>query len=462
MKLGLIAMSGVRAHNAELMALGLTLPGFVDRSRVIASLPSLGLLTLAGLTPPDLEVQYLEVPDLAQVEEVPQEFDAVAISSFSAQIHEAYTLADRYRALGTRVILGGLHVSALPLEAMRHADAVVVGEGEPSWPTVISDLRAGTMKQIYDSRSVNYTFANSPMPRFDLLDMDRYNRITVQTQRGCPFRCEFCAASIRISPTYKIKPVDRVIAEIRAVKRRWARPFIEFADDNTFVNKPHSKQLLRAIAKENIRWFTETDISVADDDELLSLVHDAGCAEILIGFESTTFSAVDGIEQRANWKARKVDSYLNAIRKIQDHGIRVNGCFILGLDSTGPESFDGIWQFIQQSGLYDIQITVQTAFPGTPLYTRLKQEGRIVRDEAWELCTLFDVNFLPRKMSVSQLEAGLRALAQRVYADEVTKARRANFYRNYRRKFRAIASSGPFGENPPLLDAEKGGAYKVQ
>jgi radical SAM superfamily enzyme YgiQ (UPF0313 family) len=319
MKLGLIAMSGVRAHNAELMALGLTLSGFVERSRVIASLPSLGLLTLAGLTSLDVDLQYLEVASLAQVDGVPQEFDAVAISSFSAQIHEAYALADRYRSIGTQVILGGLHGSALPLEAMRHANAVVVGEGEPVWPALISDLRAGTLKPIYDARSANYTFANSQIPRFDLLDIDRYNRITVQTQRGCPFRCECCAASIRISPIYKVKPVDRVIAEIQAIKRGWARPFIEFADDNTFVNKTHSKHLLRAVAKEDIRWFTETDISVAEDDELLALAHDAGCAEILVGFESTTFSAVDGIEQRANWKARKVDSYLSAIRKIQDH-----------------------------------------------------------------------------------------------------------------------------------------------
>ena len=117
MKLGLIAMSGVRAHNPELTALGLTLPGFVERNKVIASLPSLGLLTLAGLTPPEIETRYLEVPDLKDVAGVPEEFDAVAISSFSAQIGEAYELADRYRLLGTRVILGGLHVSALPDEA---------------------------------------------------------------------------------------------------------------------------------------------------------------------------------------------------------------------------------------------------------------------------------------------------------------------------------------------------------
>ncbi len=442
MKLGLIAMSGVRVRNPELLAVGLTLPGFVERSQVIASLPSLGLLTLAGLTPADVNVQYLEVPDLKEVEGVPREFDVVAISSFSAQIREAYELADRYRLLGTRVILGGLHVSALPLESLRHADAVVVGEGEPVWPAVIADLRMGNLKPVYDARGMNYNFTNSPMPRFDLLDIDRYNRLTVQTQRGCPFRCEFCAASMRISPVYKIKPVERVIAEIQNIKSLWKRPFIEFADDNSFVNKAHSKQLLRAVARENFRWFTETDLSVADDAELLDLLADAGCAEILIGFESTTFSAVDGVEQRANWKARKVDSYLEAVRRIQDRGVRVNGCFILGLDGTGTESFEQIWEFVRQSGLYDVQITVQTAFPGTPLYTRLKQEGRILRDEAWELCTLFDVNFQPAKMSVAELEEGLRNLIRRVYSDDVTEARRAAFRRNYlQRRRREMARS---------------------
>lgn len=439
MKLGLIAMSGVRAHNPELTALGLTLPGFVERNRVIASLPSLGLLTLAGLTPPDVDLRYLEVPDLTQVAGVPGEFDAVAISSFSAQINEAYELADRYRALGTRVILGGLHVNALPGEALRHADAVVVGEGEPVWPAIVSDLQSRTLKPIYDARPFPFDFASSPMPRFDLLNIDRYNRLTVQTQRGCPFRCEFCAASIRISPTYKIKPVDRVIAEIQSIKSLWSRPFIEFADDNTFVNKPHAKQLLRAVAREHVRWFTETDLSVADDPELLDMLRDAGCAEILIGFEGTTFTGIDGVEQRSNWKAKRVDTYLEAIRKIQDRGVRVNGCFILGLDGAGPESFNEVWEFVQQSGLYDIQITVQTAFPGTPLYSRLKSEGRILRDEAWELCTLFDVNFKPAKMTVSELESGFRSLISRIYSDEFTKARRASFTRNLRNHRRQSA-----------------------
>jgi radical SAM superfamily enzyme YgiQ (UPF0313 family) len=433
MKLGLIAMSGVRANNRELTELGLTLPGFVERNKVIASLPSLGLLTLAGMTPRQFELEYVEVRDLAAVEHLPGEFDAVAISSFSAQIKEAYELARRYRAAGTKVVLGGLHVTALPDEARRHADAIVIGEGEPSWPALLRDLERGELRSEYDSRAASFNLAQAPMPRFELLDVQRYNRITVQTQRGCPFRCEFCAASIRLSPTFKLKPVEKVIAEVRRIKALWPRPFIELADDNSFVNKAHSKRLLRALARENVRWFTETDISVAEDAELLGLMRDSGCAQVLIGLESPSSAGLDGLEQKRNWKAQQRGRYLEAIERIQDHGVTVNGCFILGLDGTGPESFAEILAFARESGLYEVQVTVQTAFPGTPLYERLKREGRLLREEAWELCTLFDVNFAPARMSAGELESGFRGLVEQLYSAQVTRERRERYFRRLQR-----------------------------
>lgn len=442
MKLGLVAMSGVRAHNKELTDLGLTLPGFVERSKVIASLPSLGLLTLAGLTPADVEMEYVEVADLDAVPGVPRDFDAVAISSFSAQIGEAYRLADRYRARGTRVVMGGLHVTARPQEALRHADAIVIGEGEPSWPAVIADLRRGKLQRCYDSRGTPFAFENAPMPRFDLLDVERYNRLTVQTQRGCPFRCEFCAASIRISPTYKVKPVAKVMDEVRRIKEIWPHPFIEFADDNTFVNKRHGKELVRALEREHVRWFTETDISVADDEELLGLMRDAGCAQVLIGLESPSASGLEGIEQKANWKAKQRARYFEAIDRIQRHGITVNGCFILGLDGAGPESFDEVWDFVRQSGLYEVQVTVQTAFPGTPLYERLRREGRLLREDAWELCTLFDVNLQPARMSVAELEAGLVSLCRRIYSEDFVQTRREKFFERRRAYLRDAVLTG--------------------
>jgi radical SAM superfamily enzyme YgiQ (UPF0313 family) len=433
-RLGLIALSGTRAFSRELTELGLTLPGFVERSKVIATLPSLGLLTLAGLTPDAVEVEYHEIPDLALVADLPGEFDAVAISSFTAQIKDAYRLADRYRAAGTKVVLGGLHVSALPEEALRHADAIVVGEGEPSWPAVVDDLFHDRLRPLYDSRPRPSSLADAPMPRFELLDIDRYNRLTVQTQRGCPFRCDFCAASIRISPTYKVKPVAKVMAEIQRIKTLWPRPFIEFADDNTFVNKKHSKELMRALARQQVRWFTETDVSVADDTELLDLMRDSGCEQVLIGFESPSAVALAGVEQAANWKARQVDRYLAAIDRLQSRGITVNGCFVLGLDRSGPDSFEAIWRFVKESGLFEVQITVQTPFPGTPLYDRLRREGRLLYEGAWERCTLFDVTFQPSDMSVSQLEAGLRDLGSRLYNAESTRERRRAFFTNLRRR----------------------------
>jgi radical SAM superfamily enzyme YgiQ (UPF0313 family) len=259
----------------------------------------------------------------------------------------------------------------------------------------------------------------------------------VQTSRGCPHKCEFCASSILLTPRYKLKPVEKVMAEIHAIKRIWSRPFIEFADDNSFVHREHYKQLLRALARENLRWFTETDLRVAEDDELLALMRDSGCQQILIGLESPRRASLDGLETHANWKLRQLDRYKEAIAKIQSHSITVNGCFILGLDGDSPEIFDEVLAFVRDSGLYEVQVTMLTAFPGTPLYRRLKAEGRILRDRAWELCTLFDLNIQPKNMSLGEMQAGFLKLVTTLYSAEETQARRHGFKQQLKRAHRA-------------------------
>ena len=432
MKLGLLAISGVRCRNEELLALGLTLPGFVERSKVIASLPSLGLLTLAGMTPADISVEYLEVPEPDSHEILPGNFDAVAISSFSAQMREAYKLADRYRAAGVIVLLGGLHVTLCPDEAARHADAIVIGEAEPVWPRLVADLRGNALQARYDARGMDFDFRDSPMPRFELLDPARDNRLTVQPQRGCPYHCEFCAASIRLNPRFKTKPVARVLAEIRRIKEIWSNPFIEFADDNTFADKAHSRALARALIPEGLRWFTESDISVARDAELLTLLKASGCEQILIGLESPTAKGLDGLEHKANWKRKQLDGYKAAIATIQDAVITVNGCFVLGLDGSDASSYDAVYDFVRETGLYEVQATVMTPFPGTPLYARLEAQGRILHPGAWDLCTLFDVNFQPQNMTVEELEHGFRHLLSRLYSDAFVRERRRGFFKRLR------------------------------
>lgn len=430
MKIGFIAMSGVRAHNEELTKLGLTLPGFVDRNRIIASMPSLSLLTLAGLTPEKFDVEYREIADLRTAGALPEDYDLVAISTFTAQLHEAYSVADFYRSKNIPVVMGGLTVLSLREEAKEHCASVVVGEGEPLWPEVLADFERGALKPLYvQAAPGSFNLRDAPMPRFDLLDPAKYNRITVQTSRGCPHKCEFCASSILLTPRYKLKPVDKVIAEIQAIKRIWPRPFIEFADDNSFVNYRHYKELLRRLTKEKLRWFTEADLNVAKDDELLGLMRDSGCQQILIGLESPRRPSLQKVELNSNWKARQQDHYKAAIAKIQSYGITVNGCFILGLDGDTPEIFDDVLTFVRDSGLYEVQITFLTAFPGTPLYDRLKREGRIIRDKAWELCTLFDINLTPKNMSVDQLQRGFLGLAETLYSAEETNARRRKFKR---------------------------------
>lgn len=438
MKIGFLAMSGVRVMDPVLLAAGVNLPGFVERSKVIASLPSLGLLTLAALTPGHHDIQYIDIPEIP--EELPGPFDVVALSSFSAMIHETYQLAQRYRDSGVKVILGGLHVSLCPDEAEHYADAIVVGEAESVWKTVLEDVENGRLQKRYQDTKP-YDLALAPIPRFDLLDIERYNRLTVQTSRGCPWFCEFCASSIVLQQKYRNKPVSKIIEEIHAIQKIWEKPFIEFADDNTFVNKKHSHTLMDALIHENIRWFTETDVSVANDTTLLKKMAQAGCAQILIGFEDPE-NAVDIIELRTNWKAKQKPLYLDSIKRIQDHGVTVNGCFILGLDDHTEESFERILNFIQESELYEVQLTYMTPFPNTPLYNRLKTEGRLLTPnfDTWQKHTLFDITFQPQNMSIEQLHKGFMDLAEQVYSATATSHRRRNFMRKKVEKKRSFES----------------------
>jgi radical SAM superfamily enzyme YgiQ (UPF0313 family) len=435
-------MSGVRACDPELVKLGLTLPGFIERGRTVASLPGLGLLTLAGMTPGKFDVEYFEVDDLRNLSNLPDGFDLVAISSFSAQILEAYELADRYRARGTQVVLGGLHVTALPDEGSQHADAVVVGEGESVWRQLLEDCAAGRLQPRYDSHG-DFSFDDAPLPRFDLLDVSKYNRLTVQTSRGCPLRCEFCASSILLTKRYKLKPIAKVLAEIDQIQRLWRRPFLEFADDNSFVNFGYWRELLPRLQSRKLRWFTECDLRVHQDGELLNLMRTSGCSEVLIGFESPIEMGLGGIELRSDWKRRHWADYRDAIRQIQSHGIRVNGCFILGLDGHTPDVFDAIYEFARDAELYDVQITLPTPFPGTPFYNRLKASDRLLYDGQWNRCTLFDINFLPDPMTVEQLRSGFYNLGKRLYAEDASRWRRENFNRKYlkpARQFRRTPS----------------------
>ncbi|MHC4286916.1 MAG: B12-binding domain-containing radical SAM protein, partial [Planctomycetota bacterium] len=334
---------------------------------------------------------------------------------------------DQYKKMGIPVVIGGPHVSILPNEASRHCDADVIGEGESVWLDVLSDCEGGKLKSIYGSLNGKYSLDDAPTPAFELLDISKYNRLTVQTSRGCPHRCEFCASSVLLVDGYKQKPIHNVLAEIDKIIDIWKNPFIEFADDNTFVNKEYWKELLTQLKERKVKWFTETDLSVSQDEQLLELMRKSGCAQVLIGFESPNQAALQGVDLRNDWKYNHFGRYKEAIQKIQSHGVTVNGCFVIGLDGHDETIFDQVFEFVKQTGLYEVQVTILTPFPGTPLYERLKDQNRLLEPEAWTKCTLFDLNFEPLNMSQEALVGGFKTLVNKLYDDDFTRWRRDNF-----------------------------------
>ena len=430
-KVILISMSGVRVYNKRLLELGLTLPGFVERSEVIASLPSLGLLTLAAHTPKNWNIIYKELDDYSEsdiLEIISEKPDMIAFSSLTARINETYELCQRFKETGITVAIGGLHVSAMPEEAMKFADITIQGEGEIIWETILKDFQSNEVKPFYSSiltPKYSFNFKSCKVPKYELLDISKYNRLTIQTTRGCPLTCNFCAASRTIS-AYKKKSIPQIELELNSILEIWERPFIELADDNTFVDKKWSRELLALLGKYPIKWFTETDISIAYDDELLELLAKSNCAQVLIGFETANKKTLKGID-RINWKHQQFDHYLKAIDKIQSYGISVNGCFILGFDTDTKDTFKETEQFIINSNLSEVQITLLTPFPGTELYRQLKSQNRLLKDNYWDKCTLFDVNFIPKNFTVHELETEFEQLMKRVYSKELVAHRKKHF-----------------------------------
>ena len=335
--------------------------------------------------------------------------------------------------------MGGLHVTSVPDEAAMHCDAVVVGEGEPVWKELLDDADRGRLKSRYGP-GAQFPLSAAAIPAFHLLDPDKYNRLTVQTSRGCPLQCEFCASSILLTSRYKQKPIDNVLAEIDRIRDIWRRPFIEFADDNSFVNRRYWKELLPELKNRHVRWFAECDLSIYQDAELLSLMRDSGCAQVLIGFESVERDVVSELES-VRFKAGRVEGYARAVERIQSHGVSVNGCFILGADHHTPDAFRRVADFADEVGLAEVQVTVLTPFPGTPLYERLLKAGRIIEPGAWNKCTLFDVNFFPARMSPERLQWGLVELAAKLYHPDAVRSRRERFFEQLDR--RRIRSAMP-------------------
>lgn len=432
MHVAFVPFTGFRLREESLRQWNVTFPGLLRRASAVGQLPALGLLTLAGGTPDEWTCSYRAADGVTEelLEEVAGMRPAlVALSALTASIEEAQEFSRRLRERKILTVIGGLHASVCPEEVGQHCDAVVIGSGEEAWHEVLADAAAGKLKPRY--RAEPSTTSCWITPRFDLLPQP-VPRFTMQTQRGCPWACEFCGAS-RLLSRFQEKPIEQIRRELAMITEITPRPMLELADDNTFARERDSNLLLDALEESGARWFTESDWRLGEQPHVLKRLAQSGCRQVLVGIESLVFR-YPGQGKKADELARILD----AVDAIQDAGVAVNGCFIAGGDGETQESLDRLTEFLLESPFAEVQVTLQTPFPGTGLYERLRREGRLLPDRGWSYYTLFDVTYQPDRMSVAELETGFREVLQSVYSEEASRRRGAIRHRIWRQR-RSIA-----------------------
>lgn len=415
----LVALTGFRIREQDMLALGMTSPALHDRAMAVASLPALGLPTLAAWTPAHWSQSFHDpaaVDDALISSLLAHNPTLVAVSALTPSSHEAYRLADALRLRGVRTVLGGLHATSCPDEALQHFDAVCVGDGEPVWEEILAAAAGNSLRGVYKAAKP-FDLAASRVPRFDLLGPRERPRFTLQTARGCPLACEFCGASRMLGP-FREKPASLVARELESLRTLARRPVIELADDNTFAGGRDATELLTVLERAGVRYFTECDWRIGERRDILDRLAASGCVQVLIGLESLS-------PRHAGMGAKKAEitRMMDAAHRIQEAGVAVIGCFVVGADGEDHESLAALAEFLVEAPLADVQVTVQTPFPGTALHKRLAREGRLRPDRGWESYTLFDVVHTPDRMTAEELQAGFYNVVKMAFAAEPTARR---------------------------------------
>lgn len=395
--------------------------------------PNLSLLTIAGVIPRDgYEVEFVD-EDHGQTVRFDAGYDIVALTGMTQQINRAYEIADEYRKRESYVVIGGIHATLLHEEVSKHADSVMIGEGEKIWEEFLLDYQNKTTKPVYESKGF-INLEESPTPRYDLVDKKLYTSYSIQTTRGCPRSCDYCTLPIMYGSTYRHKKVEQILDEIDAIKAVDKDAFVFFADDNMFINREFSYKLLGAIKDKHIKWGTQTDISVAEDEELLRTIHDAGCHWLFIGFENVTENGLKFLDRR-QWKARQLEHYKESIEKIHKAGLNIWASFMFGGDNDTKETFSQTLNFALDNGIYSGSFTILTPLPGTKLYEDMKSQDRIIDDD-WSRYTFWDTVYKPTNLTSEELSKGVAWVYGNFYSPENVKLRTQKIKRRIKEYYR--------------------------
>jgi len=374
-------------------------------------LQRVNLPLLAALTPPGHTITIVD--EAFAPDDINQDVDLVGITVMTDLALRAYQLADAYRQKAVKVVMGGIHPTVLPDEALAHADAVVVGEAEGVWPRLVSDAASGQMQRLYRAGKMT-DLKGLPKPRRDLLPGIQYQGHTpipigVETSRGCPYDCEFCCIGQTLGQQYRVRPVQGVIAEIESIDS----PHLFFVDDALGLNRNVAKKLFTEMIPLRRRWLAQGTVSLAEDLELLRLMERSGCLGLLIGFESVQKGTQNEVNKIKNLK---IDFY-EAMHRFHGEGFGILGSFVFGFDYENKDVFEQTLEFIMRCRLDVVQLRILTPYPGTRLYKRLLSEDRLfVRDwwlRGYPPDTLL---FQPRGMTTDELMSGFARLNQQAYS----------------------------------------------
>jgi radical SAM superfamily enzyme YgiQ (UPF0313 family) len=373
--------------------------------------PNLSMPTLAGLTPPEHEVILCD----ENVEEVDLDLDAdiVGITGYIVHRERMLELAEAFRRRGRFLVIGGPYASLCPEELRGRCDVLFVDEAEETWPEFLLDFADGAWRAEYrpDEKP---DLTTAPMPRFDLLRVDRYHALTIQFARGCPFNCEFCDIIVVYGRRPRAKTVAQVMAEIEECHRLGAKQ-VFLVDDNFIGNKKLAKDLLRAIAAWSaarghpIHFNTEVSLNVAQDEELLGLLRAAHFTTVFIGIESPRASSLEETRKTQNLRGDLVAN----VRKVQSYGIQVQAGMIVGFDHDDATIFEEQLRFIQDARIPVSMTGMLQALPKTPLHARVAAEGRLVGETTGDQFVFS--NILPRGMTRLELYRGYRELVTKLY-----------------------------------------------
>lgn len=386
--------------------------------------PPLGLATLAALCPPDWNVRIID----ENVEPLPKRVDAdiVGVCGMGVQFPRQRELLLQYRNAGHYVVAGGSYASLCPEQFHGAADTVVAGEAEYVWPRFCADYLAGAPQAVYAEKSV-VDLADSPLPRFDLLRLDRYTTATIQFSRGCPYRCEFCDIIVMFGRKPRHKSPEHIGRELDALHRLGATN-VFFVDDNLIGHRPAAKALLHYLADYQhrhgfpFRFGTEASLNLAQDAELLGLFRAARFTWVFTGIESPDPETLRQTKKTQN----NAEDTLTALRRIYAHGIDVLAGFIVGFDNDNERTFEQQYRFILDSGIQAAMVGLLTALPKTPLYARLEREGRLRPVANAADNTRPSTNVVPKRMAYETLIRSYEAMYQRLLTDASIAARIRN------------------------------------